>query len=87
MTRPGLEKALTELRARLDEVRDLDPDQEARLRDAIEQVRSMLDDATDSPTEVVLGSLAEAEREFERSHPTLASTIGTVAEMLSRLGL
>jgi len=83
-----------ELRSTLDHLHEqlrgadaLDPEVQARLRDALREIEDALA-ASDGLQEPSLRDrLTELTRQFEESHPNLAAAVGRVVDTLANLGI
>jgi len=84
-----LRKALEELRAHLDEMRELDPSVATHLDATIEQARSVLAGQPAGATEAqsVGDQLKDAMLHYEASHPTLAGNLRSVIDALAQIGI
>ncbi|MEO1617485.1 MAG: DUF4404 family protein [Planctomycetota bacterium] len=84
--RKELDEALVQLRASLDGIESIDSEEADRLREAATTIAETLDEA-----DVNSASLAKRMQDqcesFQESHPTLVSTAGRIADMLSQMGI
>jgi hypothetical protein len=83
-----LRKALDQLEAQLDELREVDPDVAAQLDATIHQAQGVLaggEKAKDHQS--VLEQLKDAVLQYEASHPTLAANLGAVIRALGQMGI
>ncbi|OYP35342.1 DUF4404 family protein [Rhodopirellula sp. MGV] len=84
--RKDLDEALRQLHSTLESIQDLEPDEAARLRQAVDEIASTLDE-----NDVDSGSLARSMQEqtasFQESHPQLTMTVGRIADILSQMGI
>lgn len=86
MARQELEETLRQLHEHLSETRDLDAEEVAKLRAAVDEIESTLD-RSDVSSASLADRLREATRQFEESHPMLTGTVGRVADMLAQMGI
>ncbi|MDD9935715.1 MAG: DUF4404 family protein [Myxococcales bacterium] len=86
MPRKQLEQSLSELQRLLREADDIDSDVEERLKEAMEEIRDALQGKSRGGLSL-RDRIGEAADDFEDSHPTLASTLGRVSELLARVGI
>jgi hypothetical protein len=88
--RKALLGTLDELHGELEAAEDVSPAVEAKLREAMGDIRRVLDanepEATETPP-TVAGGLSEAARDFESSHPTLSTMLGSIIDALGRMGI
>ena len=84
--RQKLEEVLEELHAQLESVENLDEEQVQKLRDAAQEIQSTLDQA-DVSSASLAQRLEEATQQFSHSHPTLTTTVGRIADLLSQMGI
>jgi len=89
-----LRETLTTLHAELGTVESADPEVRAMLISALEDIATKLEARADTtadtaivPEPVATTELAEAARQFEVEHPTLAATVRSVIEALARAGI
>ncbi len=89
MERQQLHERLKELHAELEDAPSVDTESRELLRSLVDDIREMLKDSGAETLEPhgVTDQLREAARRFEESHPTLATTVGRVADALSNLGI
>ena len=93
MTDPStrrLRETIHELEAELERIESLDPETQAMLRRAVDDLQETLRRKTggEAPdTSGVLGQLEELEREFQVQHPTLAGVVLRAVEALRQLGI
>ena len=92
MPESRLRQTLEELERELESHGDaVDPRSRELIDHAVRDVREVLeragDDAGEPDHPTLLDRLGEATRHFEESHPTLAETIGRVANALSNMGI
>ena len=88
--RNALLGTLDELHEELESAENVSPEVEAKLREAMEDIRRVLDTSVPEATETsptVTGGLTEAARDFESSHPTLSSMVGSIIDALGRMGI
>ena len=88
--RRALLSTLDELHAELEAADDVSPEVETKLREAMDNIRRVLD-ANDVEAQetspAVAGGLSDAAKDFESSHPTLSSMVGSVIDALGRMGI
>ena len=85
---------LAQLQAELAELSEVDPDVRQRLSETLGELQKRLDRPTASPMAPASapkrGSLASRLREaalhFEESHPTFATSLGTLSGVLGQMG-
>ncbi len=89
-----LRQTLAQLHRQLDEAPRLDPEVAAQLRTTIDDIRAALEkqERADAPAETepddsLAGRLTEAEQYFESSHPTLATTLQRLVDILAQMGI
>jgi F0F1-type ATP synthase membrane subunit b/b' len=84
-----LSATLEHLHEQLRDAQNLDPDVQARLRDALREIEDTLEEAGErGEEEPSLGErLTELARQFEESHPNLAAAVGRVVDTLANLGI
>lgn len=89
-----LRETLATLHAELGTVESGDPEVRRMLLSALQDIAAKLDarSAGSAPTDAILAEpvteqLAESARLFEVEHPTLAATVRSVIEALSRAGI
>ncbi len=84
--RNELEEALRQLHTALESIETLEPDEAERLRRAVTEISSTLDEQeVDSAT--LAKRLQEQTDAFQESHPVLTQTVGRIADMLSQMGI
>lgn len=84
--RNELEEALQQLHSALESVTNLDPEEAERLRRAVSEISSTLDEQ-DVDSASLAKRLSEQTESFQDSHPVLTETVGRVADMLSQMGI
>ena len=92
-----LRGTLAQLHEQLDAAKNAGPEIRALLRDTLADIERTLDSTppgqptTRSPVkpgqESIVERLTGAAREFEETHPTLAGTVGSVIDALTRIGI
>jgi len=82
-----LKASLTELRAALAAGKPLNDKQRATLESVLNDVGSLLEGEGDHEHESVADQLREAAQHFEESHPDLTLAVGSLANVLSRMGI
>lgn len=92
MERQQLRERLAELHAELEQTDSVGADSRELLRDVMDEIRGVLERAGDEPHgadqhESLLERLRESAREFEESHPRLATTVGRVVDALASMGI
>ncbi len=82
-----LQRALDDLQAHLDEMRQLDPNVARHLDTTIERAKGVL--AGEEPAEPhrVSQQLSDAIQHYEASHPTLAGNLRSVIDALAQIGI
>ncbi|MCS7468408.1 DUF4404 family protein [Stieleria sp. ICT_E10.1] len=84
--RNELEEALRQLHTALESIETLEPDEAERLRRAVTEISSTLDEQeVDSAT--LAKRLQEQTDAFQESHPVLTQTVGRIADMLAQMGI
>ena len=89
----NLRDTLNQLHRQLEATPDIDPEMRALLAEAVQDIHAKLEgdtqreDAAEPGIESVPDRLTEAIRHFEGSHPTLAGTLGSIIDALSRMGI
>ena len=85
MSREDLVNALETIHRELEQADQLDQADVDKLRSAIDEIQSMIDNKTEPPAS--LGEmLRESAIEFEASHPILTMNLGRIADILQRMG-
>ena len=88
-----LRETLAHLHAELGTVESGDPEVRAMLMSALEDIAAKLEargtavDTAIVPEPLATTELAEAARQFEVEHPTLAATVRSVIDALARAGI
>ncbi|MCG8584253.1 MAG: DUF4404 family protein [Pirellulales bacterium] len=88
--RNALLGTLDDLHEELETAQDVSPEVEEKLREAMDDIRKVLDAKEPDTTETspgVTGGLSDAARDFESSHPTISSMLGSVIDALGRMGI
>ena len=87
--RDEIHETLTRLHGQLEAEETLDGELRTELRDAIQDIRRVLEDEDDSAESVHgLGErLSRVLHDLEDRHPALTSALGRVADALSSLGI
>ena len=87
--RKALLSTLAELHQELEAADDVSPEVEAKLREAMVDIRKVLDASEDDSeaTPTLAGGLSEAAKDFESSHPALSSMVGSIIDTLGRMGI
>jgi len=87
--RDELHATLERLHEQLGEADDLDDELRAELRNALGDIGQALEHRAEAGEDdsSLADRLGELTQEFERSHPTLAETVGRVVNMLANLGI
>ena len=84
--RKDLEEALGQLHTALESVDNLEPEEAERLKTAVREIASTLDDQqVDSAS--LAGRLYEQTEAFQESHPVLTQTVGRIADILAQMGI
>lgn len=81
-----LQAALDELHRQLAEIGPLDVESRDRLKAALHEIQMTLGSSA-PPEKSLLPRLREAAIGFEESHPALSSTIGSLIDVLARMGI
>ncbi len=81
-----LQAVLDELHRQLAEVGPLDVESRNRLTAALHEIQMTLRTSA-QPPKSLLPRLREAAIGFEESHPALSSTIGSLIDVLARMGI
>jgi hypothetical protein len=84
--RTQLEQTLNELHSQLAGIETLEPDERTRLQHAVEEIQKSLDQEDVSSLSLA-ERLSEAVTQFSDTHPTVANSVGRVADMLSQMGI
>ncbi len=84
--RQKLEETLNDLHEQLVDVENLDDEQKAMLRQALEEIKSTLDQ-DDVNSASLAERLQESTEQFKHTHPTLTNTVGRIADLLSQMGI
>ena len=84
-----LSKALDQLQAQLEEVRQLDPGVAAHLESTIAEAQAAL---AGRPTPAathrsIVERLSDAVLKYEASHPALAGNLGSIIDALGQMGI
>ncbi len=90
MSESQLREHLERLHTELEETDSVDDEARRLLAEVMQDIRAVLDRSDEAPASSgpsLADRLAEATQRFEESHPTLAATIGRVADTLSNLGI
>ncbi len=84
-----LRASLLQLKAQLAATTSLDPEHADQLSRAVSDVEAVLDGKAKPSAiqEPVTERLADAAREFEVEHPTLAGTVFSMIEALAQMGI
>jgi hypothetical protein len=84
-----LRRALTDLSAQLEELREVDPEVAKRVDATLEQARAVLAGRPGGEKEArSLGDqLRDSVLEYEASHPRLAQYLGGVIDALAQIGI
>jgi hypothetical protein len=87
--RDKLRATLDQLRAQLETTSGINPRVAAQLDSTLKEIEGALaGEQPSEPSEQPLSErLSQAARHFEASHPTLAGTLGSVIDALSRMGI
>jgi chaperonin cofactor prefoldin len=84
--RKELEEALEQLQTALESIENLAPDESDRLRRAVGEISSTLDER-DVDSATLAKRLHEQTESFQDSHPILTQTVGRIADMLAQMGI
>jgi ABC-type transporter Mla subunit MlaD len=88
MPKEQLKETLRSLAQQIEDANDIAPDVEQRLKDAVDEIHEALaGKPPEGALESLKSALSDAADDFEDSHPTLASTLGRLGDLLSRVGL
>lgn len=91
MPRRRLRETLEELERELDRSEAIDPASRERIERVVGELRELLAHTEAREPEErhrsIADRLAEATRDFETEHPTLAEIVGRVATALSNMGI
>jgi len=87
-----LQKLLTELHAQLGEAEQVGEDVQPLLESVLGDIEKVLTARSGGGAEAtedasLVDRLKEAARHFEESHPTLSGTIGSIIDVLGRMGI
>ena len=88
--RKALLGTLDELHEELAAAENVSPEVEAKLRETMDEIRSVLDagsETKEEETPSISGRLSEAAEQFESSHPTLSAMVGSTIDALGRMGI
>jgi hypothetical protein len=88
----NLRDTLNQLHRQLEAAPDIDPEMRALLAATVQDIHAKLEgdaitESDDEPPESIPDRLSEAISHFEGSHPTLAGTLGSIIDALSRMGI
>ncbi|MBI3465221.1 MAG: DUF4404 family protein [Planctomycetes bacterium] len=88
----NLRDTLNQLHQQLEAAPDIDPEMRALLAVTVQDIHARLEGGADTesdsePPESIPDRLSEAIGHFEGSHPTLAGTLGSIIDALSRMGI
>lgn len=84
--RVELEEALKQLQTALESIENLESDEADRLRRAVEEISTTLDQQ-DVDSASLAKRLHEQTESFQESHPVLTQTVGRIADMLAQMGI
>ena len=84
--RTELEESIKQLETALESVENLEPDEADRLRRAVAEISSTLDEQ-DVDSATLAKRLHEQTEAFQDSHPVLTQTVGRLADMLAQMGI
>lgn len=84
--RVQLEQTLDELHHQLAEIETLESDDRERLQQAVKEIQQSLD-KEDVSSFSLAERLREATTQFTEAHPTIANSVGRIADMLSQMGI
>ena len=84
--RNEIEEALQKLHSALESSDSLEPDEAERLRRAVDEISSTLDE-NDVDSATLAKRLQEQTESFQESHPVLTQTVGRIADMLAQMGI
>lgn len=84
--RVELEEALKQLQTALESIENLESDEADRLRRAVEEISTTLDQQ-DVDSATLAKRLHEQTESFQESHPVLTQTVGRIADMLAQMGI
>lgn len=88
MPKEQLRETLRSLAQQIEDADDIEPGVEKRLKEAVDEIHEALAGRPpEGALESLKSALSDAADDFENSHPTLASTLGRVGDLLSRVGL
>ncbi len=82
-----LHKALDDLQAHLEEMRQLNPDVAKHLDTTIEQAKGVLAGDTAAEHHTVSQQFRDAVQHYEATHPTLAGSLRSVIDALAQIGI
>jgi len=82
-----LRELVDQLHQQLEEAEALDEQSTEQLQTALEEIRAALDRNQASDQESVGERLEEATAHFEQSHPTIATTLERLVDMLGQMGI
>jgi hypothetical protein len=82
-----LKATLDDLHQQLAGIERLEPAQRAQLSAALQEVQTVLAGKKSAGSESMMRRLGEMAREFEDSHPTLSTTIGSLINTLANSGI
>ena len=86
---PELREHLEQLHSELEGTETVDARSRQLLHHIVDDIHDLLERSGESnhTHQSLLDRLREATRDFEESHPTLAATVGRVADALANLGI
>jgi len=84
--RTQLEETLQQLHQQLGEIDSLQPEEKVRLQTAVDEIQESLD-REEVSSHSLAERLSEATAQFNEAHPSLANSVGRIADMLSQMGI
>jgi hypothetical protein len=90
-----IHQSLDEIRAQLDDLSGVSPEQRAHLRDVLQELEHALkaaaEEEAESPSaeqqEGIVDRLKESARHFEEEHPAMSGLVGSLIDALGNMGI
>jgi hypothetical protein len=82
-----LKSTLDDLHRQLSSLERLEPEERARLSETLAEIQTALANKKSPGSESLMRRLGEMAREFEDSHPTLSTSIGSLINTLGNSGI
>jgi hypothetical protein len=87
MPRQQLQQTLEQLHAQLAGAGPVDPEIRQLLETARHEIQAVLADDRPEPRPTLASRLREAAEHFEAEHPALTVTLGSLIDLLARMGI